>query len=163
MPGASTTVDLVVAEDEAGPELSTARAMADCANQPECELRTVWEGIPAVLLEVIDVEDPDEVGTTDTYIITVTNQGSATDTNVRITCELEPAMEYVSSDGPTRATSTGRTITFAPLPTLQPKQKATWRVVVRGIEPGDIRFRVTMITDELTRIVEETEATRFYE
>ena len=35
-------------------------------------------------------------------------------------------------------------------------------VVVKAIKPGDVRFRVTMNSDQLTRDVEETEATKFY-
>jgi len=57
----------------------------------------------------------------------------------------------------------GSTITFAPLSTLAPKGKATWRVVVTAVKAGDSRFKTTMITNQLTRPVEETEATRVYD
>ena len=124
--------------------------------------KQIAEGIAAVLLEVVDISDPIEVGGQETYVITATNQGSALDHNVQITCVLEDAQEYVSSDGPTRATVEGRTIRFAPLGTLPAKQKATWRVVVKALRAGDIRFSVTMNTQELGRPVEETEATRQY-
>ena len=36
-------------------------------------------------------------------------------------------------------------------------------VTVKAAKAGDIRFKVTMISDELTRPVEETEATNQYE
>jgi hypothetical protein len=72
-------------------------------------------------------------------------------------------MAYMSSSGGTEGTIQGQTITFAPLTRLEPKTKASWWIVVKAAEAGDVRFSVTMTTDELTRPVEETEATHFYE
>jgi len=36
-------------------------------------------------------------------------------------------------------------------------------VMATAVKPGDVRCRVTMDTDQLTRPVEETEATHLYE
>ena len=52
---------------------------------------------------------------------------------------------------------------FQPLATLAPKAKATWRVKVKSVGGGDVRFRVSMTSDQLGRPVEETEATNFYQ
>ncbi|MBN1362178.1 MAG: DUF11 domain-containing protein [Sedimentisphaerales bacterium] len=159
---ASRTVSITYTPVQAGTLSNTANASAECADVVTAAARTSAEGIAAVLLEVIDVADPIEVGNEETYVIVATNQGSAVDTNVRITCILEEAQEYVSSDGPTRATVEGRMVRFAPLAVLPQGQKATWRVVVRALAAGDIRIRVIMNTEELGRPVEETEATRQY-
>ncbi len=159
---ASRTLSVTYTPATAEPQVNTVTAVAACADAVTASARTSVEGIAAVLLEVVDISDPIEVGGQETYVITATNQGSATDHNVQITCVLEDAQEYVSSDGPTRATAEGRTIRFAPLGTLPAKQKATWRVVVKALRAGDIRFSVTMNTQELGRPVEETEATRQY-
>ena len=56
-----------------------------------------------------------------------------------------------------------RVVSFAPLARLAPGAKATWRVVVKAVKPGDVRFKVTMNTDQLRRPVEETESTEMYE
>ncbi|MBN2128886.1 MAG: DUF11 domain-containing protein [Sedimentisphaerales bacterium] len=159
---ASRSVSITYTPTSAGVLTNTATASAECASAVTASAKTATEGIPAVLLEVIDQADPIEVGAEETYVIVATNQGSATDTNVQITCILEEAQEYVSSGGPTRARIEGRTIRFAPLPSLPAGQKATWRVVVKALQPGDIRFRTIMNTQELGRPVEETEATRQY-
>ena len=73
-------------------------------------------------------------------------------------------MQYVSSTGPTEGSvsADGKTITFAPLPTLAAKAKADWKVIVKALNSGDVRFKVSMIEDCLGRPVEETEATNFY-
>ena len=57
----------------------------------------------------------------------------------------------------------GRMVKFFPLSSLAPKAKAAWRVVVRAVSPGDVRFKVVLNVDQLTRPVEETEATNLYE
>ena len=108
---------------------------------------------------MVDISDPIAVGNNETYVITATNQGSAPDTNIRITCTLENTQQYVSSSGATTGSSAGSTITFAPLATLAPKAQATWRVTVKAVKAGDVRFTAVMNTDQLTRPVQETEAT----
>jgi uncharacterized repeat protein (TIGR01451 family) len=147
----------------AGAMTDTAKATASCAEAVTASAKTNVTGIAAVLLEVIDIDDPIEIGKTETYVITATNQGSAPDTNIKIVCTLEESQQYVSSSGATTGTAAGNVVTFAPLPSLAPKAKATWQVTVKAVKPGDVRFTVVMNTDQLTRPVQETEATHQYE
>ncbi len=161
-PNESKNLSLTVNAPAAGTLTNKATAKAFCASAVSATASTVVAGIPAILLEVIDIEDPIEVGGNETYLITVTNQGSAPDTNIRIECTLEDTMQYVSSSGVTRGSSEGAAVTFAPLPSLAPKAKAIWKVVLKAVDAGDVRFKVTMNSDQLKRPVEETEATNFY-
>jgi len=162
-PERSKKVSLTLSPMKAGSITNTAMATATCAQGVRASATTSVEGISAVLLEVIDVEDPIEIGSNETYVITATNQGSAPDTNIKIVCTLEDNMQYVSSSGATRGSSVGNTVTFSPLGSLAPKAKATWRVVVKAVKAGDVRFTVVMNTDQLTRPVQETEATHLYD
>ena len=161
--GASRKVSVKFTPMKAGIVTDTAIASAICAEGVRASAKTSVAGIPAVLLEVIDVTDPVEVGGQTTYVIVTTNQGSAPDTNISIVCTLEDNEQYVSSSGATRATAAGKTVTFAPLRSLAPKAKATWRVVIKAVKAGDVRFTVVMNTDQLTRPVQETESTHLYE
>ncbi len=142
---------------------NTATAKAICAQDVSKSASTEIRGIPALLLEVIDLADPIEVGQNETYVIVATNQGTATATNIRITCTIEDTMQYISADGATRGSAAGNKITFASLPSLNAGAKATWRVVVKAVKEGDVRFGVTMNADQLDRDVIETESTHFYE
>ena len=89
--------------------------------------------------------------------------------NVRVAVDnciftvLDDKLQYVSSAGATAGSIMGKTISFAPLRNLDPKGKATWRVVVRGALAGDVRIKVTMHTDQLALPVEQTEATHIYQ
>ncbi|MFA5865535.1 MAG: DUF11 domain-containing protein [Phycisphaerae bacterium] len=143
---------------------NAAKATAACA-EATADASVVIEGIPGILLEMWDTEDPIEVGATETYVITVTNQGSAEDTNIRITCTIPDEEEFVSCSGVTNGNGEGKTVTFEPLPKLDPKVKAEWRVVVKAVKAGDVRFKVEMISDMLTTKtpVMKTESTHLYE
>ncbi|MEL7473414.1 MAG: hypothetical protein AAGK04_08860 [Planctomycetota bacterium] len=162
--GASRTVSICFDPASPGTISTRGSASGDCIDdRPQTECNTEIRGIPAVLLEVVDENDPVPVGSDEIYTITTTNQGSATDTNILITCQLEPNVTFVSAQGATSATQSGATVTFAPLPSLAPKARATWQIRVRGAQPGDTRFRVRMDTDNIQRPVEETEATNIYQ
>jgi len=138
-----------------------AATVSYCAEaSDECELEV--KGIPAILLECVDDPDPIELNGTLTYTVTVTNQGSAMDTNISVVCTLPPEEEYASSVGPTTGTAEGKTVTFAPLASLAPKANAVYRVTVRGVAEGDVRFRVDMKSDQISTPVMETESTRIY-
>lgn len=133
-----------------------------CAEESqECEMEV--KGIAAILLECVDDPDPIELGSNLTYTVTVTNQGSAVGTNIAVNCTLPPEQEYVSSNGPTQATANGKSVAFAPVPTLAPKAKAVFRVTVKGVGVGDTRFQVEMKSDQIETAVMETESTHIYE
>ena len=141
---------------------SSAKASAYCASDVSANARTSVVGIPAILLEVIDVGDPIEVGSQGSYIITATNQGSARGTNIQIVCKIEDKMKCISLSGATPGRIEGDTITFEPLASLAPRTKAIWRVVTRAESPGDVLFKVSMTMDEFSRPVEESESTNLY-
>ena len=162
-PNVSKTVRVSYTPTKEGDVMATATATAYCAETVTDSATTSIRGIAASRLEVIDLEDPVEVGETTTYLITVSNQGSAADANVRIACVLDDKLQYVSSAGATAGSIMGKTVSFAPLRRLEPKSKATWRVVIRGARAGDVRFKVTMHTDQLALPVEHTEATHVYQ
>lgn len=162
-PNESRTMTVRLTPGAAGVLRNTAMASAFCADQVTDSCETTITGIPAILLEVVDLQDPVQVGGNTTYVITVTNQGSAPGTNIKLVCNLEANQEFVSATGATRGSGRGATITFDALATLAPKEKATFQVVVRNVKAGDVRFRTSMTSDQLTREVIETEATNVYE
>jgi uncharacterized repeat protein (TIGR01451 family) len=162
-PDASKKLAVNVRPQDAGSFTNTVTARAFCAEEVSAEATTEVSGIPAILLEVVDVNDPVEVGQNTTYVVTVTNQGSATGKNVTVVCTLEEEMEFVSGTGRTNVTSQGNKVNLAPVTSLAPGAQATWNIVVKANAAGDVRFSVEMTEDQLTRPVRETEATNFYE
>lgn len=134
----------------------------DCAEPATAEVPIVVEGIPAIVLEVIDITDPVRVGESTIYKITARNQGSAIGTNVTITTKVEQ-MTITSATGATAGTISGKTANFAPLAVLKVGEEVVWNVEVKVDAAGDQRFSVQLNSDQLTRPVDETEATNTYE
>lgn len=164
--GQSRQVTVRVATSELGNFQNRARAKAYCANDASAMAKTEVRGIPAILLEVVDLEDPIVVGEDETYLITVTNQGTAPATGVKIAVTLPDSVRFLSSTGSTRgpsAASAQRSFSFAPVASIAPGKEVSWRIVVKAEKAADARFKVSMTSDQLTSPVEETEATNFYE
>lgn len=159
--GKQMTFHVTVRCNQMGTVRNSARVSYCVVADAACEFPV--RGIPAMLLECVDSPDPVEVGAETTYTIYAVNQGSQTATNVVIECTLPPETEFVKAGGATAGTNSGKSVKFAPLPTLAEKTRATYTVTVRGIKPGDSRFGVAMTSDQLTTPVNETESTNIYE
>jgi uncharacterized repeat protein (TIGR01451 family) len=162
-PNTSKKVRVSYTPTKEGELMASTTASAYCAEPVTDSAKTSITGIAATRLEVVDTEDPVEVGSTTTYVITVSNEGSAADGNIRIVCLLDDKLQYVSSAGATAGSLIGKTVSFAPLRSIEPKTKATWRVVVKGLQAGDVRFKVAMHTDQLALPIEVMEATHVYQ
>ncbi len=160
--GASKTVSVTMKGVRIGTVRNVVNARAFCA-EATAEATTEVIGIPAMLLECVDVDDPIEVGQQNTYRITVTNQGTAQATNVVVSCTLPAEEQFVSAGGPVGHQAQGQTVSFQPLGTLAPRAQAVYTVTVKGLRAGDVRFAVQMQTDEMDSPVNETESTRFYD
>ncbi len=161
--GASKNFSMTVAASTIGRYSSTVTGNASCADSVSDRCTTEVKGIPAILLEVIDITDPVEVGQETTYVITVTNQGTAADSNIRIVGTLPAEQSFVSATGATSGSASGKTVTFAPSGSLAPGASISWRITVRADAQADSRFRVEMTSARLTEPVIETEATNLYE
>jgi len=123
---------------------------------------TEWRGYPALLIEVIDTEDPLLVGEETTYVIQITNQGTAQDTNVGLKVQLPSELSVVSAAGDTAGTISGNNVNFAPYAVLNAKEIIQFRVVAKAVSVGDARFRAQMSSDLLKTPVPEEEATQVY-
>jgi uncharacterized repeat protein (TIGR01451 family) len=160
---ASKNFSMTVAASNTGRYTSTVTGNASCADSVSDRCTTEVKGIPAILLEVVDITDPVEVGQNTTYVITVTNQGTAADSNIQIIGTLPAEQSFVSATGATSGSAAGKTVTFAPSGSLAPGAQISWRITVRADAEADSRFRVEMTSARLTSPVIETEATNLYE
>lgn len=162
-PGQERSITVSFLQRMKGTMRAAATATAACAEPVSTACETNYLGIPAILLEVVDLVDPVEVGQTTTYRITVTNQGSASDSNIVIKCVLPDEMEFVGSTGPTAHSVNGKEITYAPLASLAPGAEVSWNLTARALSEANIRFSVEMTSDNFVKPVRETEATYLYD
>jgi hypothetical protein len=162
LPGVSRRVCATINPQAMGPLTLASAVRGACAGPAESQCVMQVEGIWAVLFEVVDLEDPIAVGAQTTYDIKVVNQGSAAATRVQVVCTLEETQEFVSGTGPTPVSAQGQTVTMSPVAALDPGAEVSWRVVVKAVKAGDVRFHAALTGDQFAQPIEETEATRQY-
>lgn len=163
-PGQSREVSMEVVAINTGNQTHKGSVTAARGLRTEAELTTRVEGLPALLMELVDLDDPVEVGADTAYEIRVTNTGSKTETNLQLVCTIPDKMEFRGAKGAAdcRFRLQGRELVFEPLPKLAPRADAIYRVNVRGIAPGDLRFRARITADGLTDPVLKEESTKVY-
>lgn len=155
-------VELVTLPVEAGQHKLRFCGKAERIETVEKEQPVTVEGIAAIMFEVTDLQDPIEKGRESMYEIRVVNQGSKAATNVRITALLPAGLRAVAAEGPTRYTLEANRVQFEGMARLAPKADTTYRVRVQGLQTGDLRTRVQLLTDEMQEPVTKEESTRVY-
>jgi uncharacterized repeat protein (TIGR01451 family) len=147
-----------------GEHKNKAAVTASRGLRSEAEAMTRVEGLPALLMELVDLDDPLEVGAETSYEIRVTNTGTKTETNLQLTCTIPDKMEFRGAKGAAgcQFKQEGKQVIFEPLPRLAPRADAIYRVKVRGLAAGDLRFQAHMKADGLTVPVLKEESTKVY-
>lgn len=161
-PGATRTVDVVLRSEQAGRVCNRVTATAPGGVSAQAEACTEFVGAAGLVLEVVDTDDPVEVGGETSYIINVRNQGQILVTNLIILADVPTQLAVVRVTGPSDHAKDGQRISFAPM-TLKPKAVARFIVYVKALAPGDVRFKVDMAADQLpSGPVHEEESTTLY-
>lgn len=155
-------VELITVPLEPGQKKLVLRGAAERGVAVEKEQPILIEGIAAVQFSLVDTADPIERGGETSYEVRVVNQGSKAATNVRLTILLPPEMRAVAAEGPTRHQVEGSRVAFEGLGRLAPKAETTYRVRVQGLQPGDLRIRAQLQTDEIQTPVTKEESTRVF-
>ncbi len=160
-PGASRTMELVVRAQTAGRLCVRSEATADQGLSAREEVCTHFVGVPALLLEVSNADDPVEVGGETRYLMTVRNPGTDPVTQVALVATVPEQMEFLQAVGADNRKE-GAKILFAPV-TLPPAGQIRYEIAVRALRAGDVRFRVELTADQLTAgPVHQEESTTIY-
>jgi len=160
-PGQSKTVVLNVVCVVPGRECIEVMAQsAQITKTAQC--CTQWKGQPALLLEVIDTEDPIAPGQDTTYVIEVTNQGTADDGNIKIVAIFPPEIKPMQIGPDVPGSIQGNRVVFQNYPVLAPKKKIKFSVRAQGVSVGDARLNVELSSDLLQCPVKEEESTHVY-
>ena len=117
--------------------------------------------VPALRLSLVDQSDLIQVGSTVTYTLRVTNQGTGPDTNLDVRLVLPPELEYVDSFGPTKGTlDPKKELVFGATKQIDPGQTLTWNIRAKALKAADVRTTGTLNSDYLHTPVTTTEPTR---
>jgi uncharacterized repeat protein (TIGR01451 family) len=162
-PGQSRAVTLRALARKGGDWIH--ETLAHSENGPDAKAGTPVhvEGVGAVMLSVVDLDDPLEVGAETTYELRVTNQGTGSNTGVRVVAVVPDGMDVVSAEGPAARRIDGKQVSFEPLPRLAGKAGALFRVRVKARREGDWRFKAYLRCDQLQGPVYAEESTQVYD
>ncbi len=138
------------------------QVISDAGAKSESTVEIQVDGAPKLTMEVVDLDDPVEVGVETAFEIRLKNTGTKAAQHVAVSCELPDSVQLLSSHGPTDATTKSRNLTFKPLSQLAPGQDVVYRVHVKGTEDGQQRIKARVSSDSLTEPLLQEEATRFY-
>ena len=156
------TVKLTTMPVEAGEQTLRFTSTGEPGLSVAGEQPILVEGFAAIVFQVVDEQDPIELGGETTYEIRVVNKGSKAATNVQLMALLPPGLEAIAAEGPARHAIEANRVIFEGLARLAPKADTTYRVRVQGRQPGDQRLSVQLLTDEMTTPVIKQESTRVY-
>jgi uncharacterized repeat protein (TIGR01451 family) len=152
--GDSRTVSVTLKAKSLGKRCIKGGALADGGLTAKDEICTTFKGAAALRLKMVDTRDPIAVGEETSYVIEILSQGSLPVTNVQIKAVVPVELALVTAKGPTDyqpgpQLKGKQEIVFQPYPSLAPAERITYEVFVKGVRPGDARFRVTMTADQL--------------
>ncbi|WP_372371263.1 hypothetical protein [Candidatus Uabimicrobium sp. HlEnr_7] len=161
-PGETKTIDIIVISKHKGKHCVEASMKTAEGLQKSANCCTQWQGFAAILIEMIDTEDPLIVNEETTYIIKITNQGTADDHDVKIHVQFPQEISPISASGATRGTVEGKRVDFQAYAVFRPKQIIEFRVRAKGVSTGDARVRVFLTSELLKKPVPEEESTHVY-
>jgi uncharacterized repeat protein (TIGR01451 family) len=161
-PGQTREVKLEVQAVNAGEHKHKATAVGARGLRAESELMTHVEGLAALMVEMVDTEDPIEAGGDTAYEVRITNTGSKTETDIKLVATVPDKMQFKNSQGPVRYREEGKMIYFEPIARLAPRADAIFRINVKALDAGTVRFKIQVSSATLTEPVIKEEATRIY-
>lgn len=158
-PGEKKSFNLTLTSATAGSHCNLAAVASAEGQSARAEACTLWRGVGAILVEVVDDPDPILIGNQTTYTVRITNQGSADLVNINTSAAFPANIAPVATQ---QGTVTGQNVKFQTIPRLAAKGVVEFRLTARGVSVGDARVKFTFTEDGLSSPVVEEESTRVF-
>jgi hypothetical protein len=147
---------------ELGDFAHVAQAISEHGAVAEAKTETKIEGTASLVLEVLDLDDPVEIGRETAYEVRVRNEGSKQAQNVGLSFELPNGVKLINVKGPTKHIAESGLVVFKALPALEPGKTAIFQIHIRGADEGNHRVRARLTSDSIQEPLTVEELTRFY-
>ncbi len=161
-PGKIVKLGCSLSPTETGEFTHRAGAVSEQGATAEASAVTLVDAAAELVLEIVDLDDPVEVGVETGYEVRVRNDGSKAATNVGISCELPAGVQLVTARGPAPHVADGGIVVFKSIEALAPGKTALYRVIVKGNVAGNHRFRARLASNSITEPLINEEITKFY-
>ena len=161
-PGQSVDAHVTLVAQKAGSHQHLTRATSENGATADARITTDVEGTSSLVMEIADLDDPVETGSETAYEIRVKNEGSAAANNVGVACELADGMQFLKASVPVEHLEQEGVIIFQPVAKVAPGETVTYRVHVRGVKSGNMRFRCRLSSESIAEPLTLDELTKFY-
>jgi uncharacterized repeat protein (TIGR01451 family) len=161
-PGQPREVQLEV--QAVGPGDFKHRATAEAARglKYAAELATRVEGLSALMVEMVDLDDPIEINSDTTYEVRITNTGTKAETDIKLVATIPDKMEFKTAQSQVAYHPQGKVIVFDAIDKLAPRADAIIRIHVKALEAGTAYFKIQVTSANILEPILKTEATRIY-
>ena len=160
--GQAMQLQVEVEAKEIGTHSHKFQAMGENGALAEAVAETKVDGTAALVVSVIDLDDPVEVKSQTSYEITVRNDGSKSAQSLNMTCELPRGMEVVTAEGPVAHAMDKGMLVFRAIPELNPGESLKFKVKVVSQTAGNLRFRAKLSSASVAEPIITEELTKFY-
>lgn len=160
--GKNAKVTVELAALTLGTQQHQVGAISEQGAKSKTTFNTKIDGTESLVLNIIDLNDPVEVGTPTAYEIRIRNTGTKAAAQVQLACHLPPGVTLLTAKGPTASAAKNGTIVFKPITSLLPGKTAVYRLQVRGITAGNHRFRARLLSETIKTPLTFEELTKFY-
>ncbi len=161
-PGESMQVACELNSLKLGDFTQTVQVVSDSGVQADAQIETRVDGIASLTLELVDLDDPVEVGSETGYEIRVKNEGSKAATGVVVACDLPNGMQFLSAKAPVDQVIEGRQLFFNPIEQIAPGSQVTFRVQMKVTKEGSHRMKARLSGGGLQEPMLLEEVTRAY-
>jgi uncharacterized repeat protein (TIGR01451 family) len=124
--------------------------------------RTEVISLPALALAVVDLEDPVQTDDKVTYRVTVRNEGTSGDSDIRVRITLPNQLQFEKATGPTKGQAEGNEVTFEPVKQLGAGEEVSWRLEAKAAQQGEVALRATLESKGLGKTVKAEEPTTLF-
>lgn len=160
--GKSITLNVKLKATELGVFPHYVSVVSEEGAKATSHVQTKVDGTASLVLEIVDLDDPVEVGSETAYEVRVKNDGSKAANQVQITCELPKDVQLIGAKGPTQSFAEKNQVIFQKIPSLAPGKTALFRIHVKGNAEGNRRFRVRLQSKNIGEPLLFEEMTKFY-
>jgi len=161
-PGHSAVMEVKLKAKTIGEFVHHVGAISEHGARAEDKVATAVDGTASLVLEIVDLDDPVEIGSDTGYEIRVRNDGTKSAQDVGVSCELANAVDLVDASGPTGHINENGLVVFKSLGELATGESVVYRVRIRGRLEGNHRFRVRLASKSITEPLIFEELTKFY-
>ena len=139
-----------------------AQVVSEHGTTAEAAMKTKIEGTASLVLEVVDLDDPVEIGRETAYEVRVRNDGSKEAQNVGLSIELPRGVKLLNVKGPSQHIVESGLVVFKAMSGLAPGKTAIYQIHIQGTEEGNQRVRTRLTSDSIQEPLTVEELTRFY-